>query len=110
MFEPSAEFSSSDRFPVIDRLLADHYPEFYFDQERYAARQFGVGGAAVLRVLLAAGMVVRLAFALALPGTWRRRLLARYRSYVGDRYVRSMTPAYWQTLGRALTTGLEPGA
>jgi len=109
-FEPSAEFSSTDRLPVIDRLLADHYPEFYFDQERYAASQFGARGAAALRVLLAAGMMVRLAFALALPGALRRRLLVRYRSYVGDGYIRSMARAYWQTLRRALMARLETGA
>jgi GT2 family glycosyltransferase len=107
VFEPTAEFSSPDRAPVIDRLLADHYAEFYFDQERYAARWFGVRGAAVLRILLAAGMIVRLAFALALPGALRRKLLVRYRSYVADGYVRSMTRAYWQTLRQALSTRLE---
>lgn len=106
-FEPSAVFSSGAREPIIDRLLADHYCEFYFDQERFAVRNFGIGGTLLLRILLIVGMLIRLAFSMTLPGSFRRRLLGLYRSYVNDGYIRSMTGAYRKTLRKALSTPLE---
>jgi hypothetical protein len=101
-YEPQAVFASGRRDPLLDRLLAEHYDDFYVDQQRYMLRKFGPRASLEYRCLLAAGMLVRLAFAFFIPSSLRKRLLTRYRSYVSDDYIQSMKRAYRATLRSAL--------
>lgn len=101
-YDPGAAFASSEREPLLDRVLAEHYNDFYTDQQRYVCRKFGSGATIEYRFLLAAGMLIRLAFACFLPPALRKSLLTTYRSYVSDGYIQSMKRAYRATLRSAL--------
>lgn len=100
-YDPGATFESSEREPLLDRLLAEHYSDFYLDQQRFIRRMFGPGTTIQYRCFLAAGMLIRLSFANLLPLPMRKNLLTRYRSYVGDDYIQSMKLAYRATLRSA---------
>jgi len=101
-YEPRAVFESGRREPLLDRVLSEHYCDFYADQQRYVVRRFGTRAAREYRAILAAGMVIRLGFSTFLPRALRRRLLTSYRSYVTDGYIQSMKRAYRATLRSAL--------
>ncbi len=101
-YDPGAVFEASEREPLLDRLLAVRYSEFYMDQQRYISRRFGSGARIQHRAFLAAGMLIRLGFAYILPPPLRKVLLTRYRSYVRDDYIQVMKSAYRATLRSAL--------
>ncbi|HYK90501.1 MAG TPA: hypothetical protein VE398_17130 [Acidobacteriota bacterium] len=97
-YDPAAGFHSSEREPLLDRLLAVHYSDFYADQQRYVSLHFGSTAVIMYRMVLSAGLVLRLAFASILTLRIRKKLLATYRSYVDDDYIQSMKRSYRATL------------
>ncbi|MBZ5537608.1 MAG: hypothetical protein LAO31_16750 [Acidobacteriia bacterium] len=104
-FDPDAEFVSTDRPTLVNRLLADHYSDFYSDQEHYVKREFGAWRSKVFKASLAGGMVIRLAFARLFPLQVRSWLLRRFRSYVGDQYIQGMSQSYVSLLRTLLLPG-----
>lgn len=93
-YDPASVFLSTGRQPLVNRMLAERYVDFYRDESRFVRREFGCRRWHIFRVTLAAGMVMRLAFAGMLPGKTRSRALQRYRSYVSDGYIQGMRASY----------------
>ncbi|MBZ5552112.1 MAG: hypothetical protein LAO21_05280 [Acidobacteriia bacterium] len=104
-FDPGAMFVSTNRPTLVNRLLADHYSDFYSDQERYVRREFGFWRAKIFRVSLAVGMVLRLTFVRVFPLQLRSWLLKRFHSYVGDQYLQGMSQSYVSLLRTLIQAG-----
>ena len=104
-FDPDAVFISTDRPALVNRLLADHYSDFYSDQERYVRREFGFWRSKVFRASLAGGMVIRLAFSHLFPLRVRSWLLKQFHSYVGDQYIQRMSQSYASLLQSLIQSG-----
>jgi hypothetical protein len=101
-FVPGAGFVSSGRPPLVNRLVATEYREYYGDELRFVESEFGRATATVFRGGLAAGMIVRIVFVYLVPGAVRRACLRSYRSYVDEAYVLSMLRSYKEVLRLAL--------
>jgi GT2 family glycosyltransferase len=105
LYQPEAVFQATAREPLINRLLADRYVDFYRDERFFIARHFGSARARMFSLLLVAAMTVRLSFSTLLPAEVRRAWIRRLRPHVDDRYIRRMRPAYRALLRAALVAG-----
>ncbi len=105
VYDPGSVFVMLHREPLVNRMLADYYVNFYRDESLFVARHFGPGHALAFRALLVLGMLARIGFANLLPGVARSALIRRFRPYVSDPYIRSMRPAYLSLLKEALRLG-----
>jgi len=93
-YDPESVFSSTQRQPLVNRMLAQRYVDFYSDESKFVRREFGFRRWQVFRMTLAVGMVMRWAFTSMLPRKTRSWTLQRYRSYVSDGYIRGMRGRY----------------
>jgi GT2 family glycosyltransferase len=93
-YDPEAVFTSTEREPLVNRMLAHHYTDFYEDESWFVKREFGTSRWRLFRIVLALGMAIRLAFTYFIPRNGRSWQLHRYRSYVDDDYIREMRRAY----------------
>jgi GT2 family glycosyltransferase len=103
-FQPNALFMSTDKEPLVNRIVADHYARYYRDELQFVEREFGRGFGWLFRLVLLTGMAIRIAFVSLLTSRLRRVLLAKYRSYVSEEYVLKMKSSYIELL-RSVITG-----
>ncbi len=103
-FQPQALFISTEREPLLNRIVADHYARYYHDELQFVAREFGRAFGWLFRVTLLAGMTIRIAFVSLLTSRLRRILLSKYRSYVSEDYILKMKSSYVE-LFRSVITG-----
>ncbi len=97
-YDPESIFSSTRRQPLVNRMLAQRYVDFYNDESRFVRREFGFWRSQVFRMMLAVGMVMRLTFTSMFSKKTRSWTLQRYRSYVSEGYVRGMRGSYFALL------------
>jgi GT2 family glycosyltransferase len=102
LYEPRAQFVSNSNVPLIDRLVRDRYAEYRSAERLYIRNHFGAATEAVTRLVMAIGMLERIAFTLSLPVRTRKWLLSRLRSYVDDDYIRQLRSDYWSVLKKTL--------
>ena len=97
-FEPKAQFISNENVPLLNRIVADRYPEYRESELLYIRRRFGSMAWHFARICVAVGMIQRLLFSVTLPQAIRRWFIRSYRVYVNDEYIRKLRSAYWSVL------------
>ena len=102
-FQPNALFVSTEKEPLVNRIVADHYARYYRDELRFVEHEFGRVCGWTFRAALIAGMMIRIAFVSLLTSRLRRSLLHKYRSYVTEQHVLKMRSSYFETLSWAVS-------
>lgn len=108
-YEPHCVFASTGRDTLVNRILAEHYADFYKDEQYFVATEFGFWRAKLFAAALALGMVIRLGFSQGLPRRMREGLLRHFRSYVDDGYIQGMRLSYRSLLKHLLRQDLKGG-
>jgi GT2 family glycosyltransferase len=92
-FDPDAVFTLVGQ-PLVNRILVQHYRDYHADLTMYVGRHYRSWQRRVFTAIVFLGMAIRLLFSRFLPRTIRIWLLRRYRSYVSDDYIQSMSGSY----------------